>query len=120
MHDCDGNLVRFGDILAARELVFLSVGAGWCQPCIDEAAKLELGFHRQYCDRGLGVVQILFQDDSGGPATKHFCKEWRESYGLTFPVPVDPLFVTGAFFDGSTAPLNVLVNKEGVIESTTC
>lgn len=46
LDDCDGNPVRLGDLLWAAKLVHVNVGAGWCQPCIDETEVAEATIHR--------------------------------------------------------------------------
>lgn len=115
LEDCDGNPVAFGDVLGGAELVLFNVGAGWCQPCIAETAQLEERIHEPYCHDGLRIVQILFQDGQGLPATKFFCKQWREEHGLTFPVLVDPLFTMETYFNLGQTPLNLLIDRDGVI-----
>lgn len=115
LDDCDGNPVSFSNVLAGAELVLFNVGAGWCQPCIEESRVLDDEVFRPFCGRGLRVVQVLFQDEESGPATKLFCRQWRQEFGLSFPVLVDPLFVTESYFDAAQTPLNMLVDPSGVI-----
>ena len=115
LQDCDGNPVSFGELLGGAELVLFNVGAGWCQPCIDETEELEAKVNQRFCGRGLRTIQVLFEDDQSRPATKLFCRQWRESFGLTFPVVVDPLFTTERYFEAAQTPLNLLVDKAGVI-----
>jgi len=115
LEDCDGNPVSFGEVLGGAELVLFNVGAGWCQPCKAETAQLEPRFHEPYCDDGLRIVQILFQDAQGLPATKFFCRQWRDEYGLTFPVLVDPLFTMESLLSLGQTPLNLLIDRDGVI-----
>ena len=107
--------MAFSDVLANSELVLFNVGAGWCQPCIEETRVLDDEVFRPFCARGLRVVQVLFQDEESGPATKLFCRQWRETFGLSFPVLVDPLFVTESYFDAAQTPLNMLIDSEGTI-----
>ena len=115
--DCSDQTVRFGDVLAGAELVLLNVGAGWCQPCVEETRTLEAEVFGPFRGRGLAVVQVLFEDALARPATGFFCREWSENFGLTFPVLRDPLFLTGRFFDDAQAqtPLNLLVTPDGRI-----
>ena len=60
-------------------------------------------------------MQVLFQDPAGLPATKFFCKQWREKYGLTIPVLVDPLFLTEELLGDGETPLNLLIDPAGTI-----
>ena len=117
LDDCDGDPVRFGDILAGSQLVLVNIGAGWCEPCVEETETLDSDIFRRFCGRGLGVSQVLFQDTKSRPASKLFCSQWRQQYQLSFPVVVDPLFTTEDFFESvqSQTPINVLVDSAGEI-----
>jgi len=115
--DCDGNEFRFGDVLAQAELVLLNIGAGWCEPCVAETMTLDREVFREFCPRGLRVVQVLFEDEDSEIPTSLFCKQWRDSFSLSFPVLVDQLFVTETYFTSvlSQTPINFLIDPSGKI-----
>ena len=116
--DCDGQSVRFAEVLAGADLVLFNVAAGWCGPCVAETQTLEVDVYRAFCGRGLRVVQVLFEDENGAPAAPEFCGRWRDRFGLTFPVLMDKDFVTKALFPGTisgSTPLNLLVDRDAVI-----
>lgn len=115
--DCDGNEVDFGDVLGQSQLTLISIGSGWCDPCIEESETLDADVFREFCPRGLQVVQVLFEDELSRPATKLFCSEWKERFAMSFPVVVDPLFVMGKYFESieSQTPINFLVDSSGEI-----
>lgn len=115
LSDCEANDVAFADILATSKATLFNVGAGWCQPCREETMELEDHVFRAHCTEGLAVVQVLFQDNNANPATRFFCSQWKEEFGLTFPVLVDPLFETNRYFDAALTPMNILVDRDGVI-----
>ncbi|MCG8425681.1 MAG: TlpA family protein disulfide reductase [Proteobacteria bacterium] len=117
LDDCAGDSVVFGDVLGQSELTLFSIGAGWCEPCVDETKTLDAEIFRQFCGRGLRVVQALFQDGEGNPATKLFCSEWRREFSLSFPVVVDPLFELQDHFQSvdSQTPINYLIDRTGRI-----
>lgn len=117
LDDCDGNPVTFGDILGQSQLTLFNIGAGWCQPCVEESQKLDADVFRAFCGRGLRVVQVLFQDEDAEVATKLFCSDWRQQFSLSFPVLVDPLFATGKYFQSvqSQTPINFLIDTNGEI-----
>ena len=117
LEDCDGNSIRFSDVLSQSEIVLFNIGAGWCEPCIAESETLDREIFREFCPEGLQVVQVLFQDEQSRPATKLFCRNWRERFGLSFPVLVDPTFQTSKYFDSVSAqtPQNFLISKDGTI-----
>ncbi len=115
--DGDGTDVAFSDVLGDAQLVLLNIGSGWCQPCIDETEHLENDVYRKHCAAGLRVVQVLYQDEQSRPPPKLFVRQWRDRFGLTFPVLQDALFETEKFFSSaaSQTPLNLLVDRAGVI-----
>jgi hypothetical protein len=118
LSDCDGEDLALDALLCdpATRLVLFTVGAGWCQPCIEETRYLvQSGFHLAYADRGLRIVQVLYEDEDAKRATRTFCRQWQEAYGMCFPVLVDPLFVTSAYFDRSATPVNMLIDRDAVI-----
>lgn len=117
LEDCDGTAVSFAQLLSNARLVLFNVGAGWCQPCIEETERMEAEIFRPFCGRGLRVVQVLFQDQDSGPATSLFCGQWRDANGLSFPVLKDPLFTTSTYFQdpASQTPLNMLVDQDARI-----
>jgi len=117
LSDCDGARHDTRAIVAGSKLTLVSVGAGWCQPCIEETKRLEAEVFRESCQQGLRVVQVLFEDEQAKPATALFCSRWRDRFGLTFPVLRDPLFETSRYFSNpaTEAPLNLLVRPDGEI-----
>ena len=61
------------------------------------------------------VVQVMFEDASGAPATTLFCETWRGTFSLTMPLFVDPVGRTIAWFDTQFAPYNLILNRDGEI-----
>lgn len=118
LEDCDGNQVSLGTVLSQSQLLLFNIGAGWCQPCIEETETLDQNVFRAFCPRGLRVVQVLFETDESRRATKLFCNEWRNRYGLSFPVLIDPIGITTErYFDSvlEQTPMNFLVDPGGKI-----
>ncbi|MBW2456569.1 MAG: TlpA family protein disulfide reductase [Deltaproteobacteria bacterium] len=116
---CDGTRVTLDELRCPASLTLLSVGAGWCQPCQEEAPMLEAAA-AELGDEGVVIVQILFEDGDGDPATSLFCQQWTDAFDLTIPVYVDPLGQSTELFDQAATPLNVVVDREGrVLWSTT-
>lgn len=115
--DCDGNAFRFGDVLAQAELVLFNIGAGWCEPCVTETLTLDQQVFREFCPRGLRVVQVLFEDEDSDIPSTLFCKQWRNTFSLSFPVLIDQLFVTEQYFTSvaSQTPINFLIAPDGEI-----
>ena len=120
--DCDGKPVKFSDVLGSGSLALVVVAAGWCAPCVAESKGIEVEYYERYCERGLRVVQVLYEDEDGNPAGPLFCQKWKGRFGLAFPVVIDPDFTFKKYFQGSLAestPLNILVDRAGVIRYVT-
>lgn len=127
--DCDGNPVQLADSFCPREddygdynrVVLVSLGAGWCGPCIEETEHLMGDVYVPLHDDGVEIVQILFQDEQGLPPTKSFCMQWREETfddPLAFPVVLDQ---TATWSDevlsetGGALPMNFLLDANANI-----
>ena len=70
-------------------VIQISVGAGWCPPCKQEAPVLQ-EIYNDYKDQGFTVLSILFEDGGGGDPDQDFLFGWANRYGLEFPVIGDP------------------------------
>ena len=112
--DCDGNEIELADLFCKRseyldkyptagggdhedynKALLLSIGAGWCEPCIEETEELMPEVYAPLYDQGLEIVQVLFQDDGAQPPTKSFCRDWRDDRfpdRLQFFVALDQTF----------------------------
>lgn len=111
--DCEGNAIELADLFCERSLyqaaypsqpseyaghnraILLSIGAGWCEPCIEETEELMPDVYEPLHEQGLEIVQVLFQDDDAQAPTKSWCRQWRdESFSdpLRFFVLLDQTF----------------------------
>jgi len=69
--------------------------------------------HRMLGAEGVAVVQVLFQDAQGQPATTLFCETWVQTFDLTLPVFVDPPGNSLVYFDQAVTPLNLIIDGRG-------
>lgn len=97
-------------------VVLLSVGAGWCVECKDETPILEKQFWQVYKDQGLVVIQLLIQNATGKAADIDFATEWKNEFGVTFPLCIDPDNSTEPYWDQPSLPFIMLLNKKLEIE----
>lgn len=107
--------VRLSDYLAENRpgtrIIMLNAAAGWCGPCMREAAALpELA--ATYEPRGVAVLSAVFQDQNGDPAGIEFVRTWAETFGLATPMLIDGTFQTSKYFDVNTMPANMFVDAE--------
>ena len=86
--DKDGNTVNLYDYMGY--VIVVNTGAGWCPPCREEAPLLETNIYQAYKDQRFVVVQLMFEDGSGGDPDQAFLQFWANLYDLTFPVCGDP------------------------------
>lgn len=114
LKDCDGNSVRLADLMCDKKLTLVDIGAGWCEPCIQQAQTLDADIYEPNKGKGLQVISILFEDSKSLPATQAFCKQWRSDFGLTSPVLYDPTFKMQPYFTelSSSTPVNMLVDAD--------
>ena len=93
--------------------VLLSVHAGWCNYCKQQAATMETELQRPYASRGLNIVLVMTEDPTGNSQQSvlaDFACKYRSDYGFSFTVAIDPKgATTGKYFDG--VPLNMLLDS---------
>jgi len=96
-----------------NRVLLLSSVAGWCAPCREEQPLLK-SWYEKYKDRGLIIVEALFENNERQQATAADLQAWQKQYKLPFPVTLDPEFKLEPFFaSGSpTPPLSVLVRVD--------
>jgi cytochrome c biogenesis protein CcmG, thiol:disulfide interchange protein DsbE len=109
---CGGRRITLAEERCQRALTVVSIGAGWCQPCIEETPALQAA-HDELADEEMGVVQVLFENAQGAPATTQFCQTWVDSFALSMPVYIDPPGNSIALFDKKVAPFNLLIDRDG-------
>jgi hypothetical protein len=111
LKDCELKPVRLREISCNSRLLLLYFGAGWCQPCIEQMQTIEKELHRKFCGRGLGVVTVIYQDAQRKIPTSTYCGQWKQTFGLTFPVLLDQLGQTGKLLgSGDALPLKLLID----------
>ena len=113
-NDCQGVEQSIKDMRCQSEILLLSVGAGWCMPCREETPDFQVAFEAHQAE-GLGIVQVMFQDNASNPATTLFCENWEEEFSTTFPVLIDPVNITMGYFEQSEAPLNLVMDRDGKV-----
>lgn len=111
----DDNLTRAWKLeeFLGSKAVLLTVHAGWCNYCKQQAATMETALQKPYGDRGLNIILVVTEDPSGNAQQSvladYACK-YRSDYGFSFSVAIDPKgATTGKFFDG--VPLNMLLDS---------
>lgn len=96
------------------KVILLNFSAGWCGPCRNEASHL-MEIYNTYKERGLEIVQCIFEDNDGASADLDFIKAWIKEYGISYRVVNDPNFSTVNTFQLSAIPLNLVIGRDFVI-----
>lgn len=129
LKNCDFEDVQFAELLCPRDdaygdynrAILLTIGAGWCEPCIEETATLMPQLWDPLHGEGLEIVQVLFQDGAGLPPTTSFCDAWSSELNdppLLFPVLLDQTGVWSEPFveaPGAAIPISMLVDANANI-----
>lgn len=98
------------------KVILLDFSAGWCGPCKTEAGHLE-ALYQEFKNKGFIVITVLIQGAGGAPATQADLLAWKNTYGLTIPVIMDPGYVATNAYQVEYIPHNVIIDKDFVINS---
>ena len=96
------------------KVILLNISAMWCGPCRSEASEL-MEIYNTYKERGLEIVQCIYQDEQGAATDQSDIQRWISEFLLTFTVLTDPDGSLTGFFNFSGIPFNVIVGKDFVI-----
>lgn len=100
-YDCDGSK-------GINALLIIN-SATWCGACQNEASSLP-SYANSFAQKGIRVLTLLVENQSGAPATLSTAASWRNYFGLQkFATAADPDFAFSGY--GSVGlPLQVLVD----------
>lgn len=99
--DCDGS--------KGINAILIDSSAVWCGVCQEEASDLP-SQAASFQAKGIRVITLMIEDNSGNPATTSTATSWRNNFGLdAFSVVADPNFSFGG--NGSVGlPLQIIVD----------
>jgi AhpC/TSA family len=92
--------------------ILLTVGAVWCNPCVEEA-KVLAAVAAKFLPAGVQIIQDLYQGkdrNTGAAATQAELDKWVANYSLPFPVFIDPAKKLAPYFDVSSLPFIMLLD----------
>ena len=81
--DLDGNPVSSRDPRFAGKVVIVTLGGSWCPNCHDEAAFLG-PYYVQNRERGLEVVELMFEHFGDFPQAAAATKRFRDAFNLQY------------------------------------
>jgi thiol-disulfide isomerase/thioredoxin len=103
--DVQGHLVRLADLRGRP--VLINIWATWCYPCREEMPSMN-ALYKDYGAKGLAMAAIA--TDAEGKAV---VAPFMQSYGLTFPVLLDPQNMVGTQLQVPGIPISYLLDKRG-------
>jgi len=116
LQDCSGaDYTFYNEDFCEAEVTVISIGAGWCRPCIIESMQLEEEINDFYAGQGVRVIQILTQTEDYSAPDLAYCENWVTRFGLSNVVLIDPATLTDIFFPDGVLPSTVIVDRDGVI-----
>jgi len=115
--DADGNEVKLYDLIG--NVVLLTAGAFWCQPCKEEAPSLQDDIWEKFKDDDFVLISLIVQDAAYNDATQQTAADWRDDFGLGFTVCADPDWSLQPYFEKDVIPFNLLLDRDFQIEFST-
>ena len=92
------------------KVVLLNVWATWCPPCREEIPALQK-IHERYSAQGLEVVGVSVDAPGEEAAVGAFVR----SYGMTYPVWLDPGDKVSSTFRLTGVPSTFLIGRDGTL-----
>ena len=100
-------LSKFYQDKNVRALI-VSASAQWCSPCRAEQPELQ-ALHEEHAGK-VGILEAMVQKLDGTPSVLATADVWRDEFGLTFDVVIDPSNVLAPYYDISAFPMNMVVD----------
>ncbi|HJR62358.1 MAG TPA: TlpA disulfide reductase family protein [Gemmatimonadaceae bacterium] len=92
------------------KVVLLNIWATWCHPCRDELPVLQR-LHERNAPRGLELIGVSV--DARGEEQK--VREFAASFGLTYPLWLDPEERVSRLFLAIGVPATYLISRDGTL-----
>jgi len=94
------------------KVVMVNLWASWCPPCRAEMPAIE-NVYRAYKNKGFEVLAVNTTYQDGEAEAEAFA----QSYGLTFPIPLDRTGAVSNRYLLRALPSTFFVSRDGVIRS---
>jgi peroxiredoxin len=97
-------------------IIVLSFSAMWCGPCRAETPDLAV-IYNTYKERGLEIIQCVYQDEDGNPADLNDLARWIAEFTLPFTVFHDPDYSTVDRYKFAAIPFTVVIDRDFIIRN---
>lgn len=95
-------------------VILLIFSAMWCSPCRAEASEL-MELYNTYKERGLEIVQCIYQDEDSNPADLSDIKRWIEEFKIAFTVVNDSDYSSVNTYNFNAIPFNIIIDRDFII-----
>lgn len=103
-----GERIELKEVYKENNLTVVNFWATWCPPCRAEIPEF-IEVYREYKDRGVEILAVNLGEDADS------VRDFVRSYGMTFPVLLDPEGKTGEAYMIRAIPTTFFIDKRGVI-----
>lgn len=110
LENLEGKTESLSDYLG--KVVFLNFWATWCGPCRIEMPSME-SLYSDMKDDGLVILGINLRE------TREQVNDFRNEYGLTFPLLLDKRSEVGLKYGSSAIPTTYIIDRGGMIIART-
>ena len=90
------------------QVVLVNMWATWCPPCREEMPTLE-AFYQKYSGQGFVIIGL----NDGDAAID--VRDFVDQYGLTFPIWLDPTYLSEATFNTMNLPSSFVIDRQGQV-----
>jgi peroxiredoxin len=95
-------------------VILLTFSTMWCGPCRAEVSEL-VNLYNTFKERGLVILQCIYQDEDGNPADLSDLARWINEFGMTFTVFNDPDRSTVDLYNFNAIPFNIVIDRDFTI-----
>jgi hypothetical protein len=101
----------YGEGTPKPTVLMMTVGAGWCGPCKQEAAETLPPEYAALAPRGLELMVVMADTAvPGEPAGFTELDGWINQFDVNYPAVIDPKRLTGSLFNAGAFPSNALID----------
>lgn len=89
--------------------IVVNAAARWCSVCKIEQKDIR-AMRDEWGPKGVVFIEALFEDVSSQPAKPSDLVAWGSTYQIDWVLVLDPANKLSAYFDPSSAPMNMIIN----------